>query len=173
MSKFDKLNEFLEGELQSSEEQSLFNDLASDDKLRGEFKNLLAISSVVKNNRKAFAKNDNTKKAVFASLGLSIPVADAVSTAAGSAGAGAVVGYGAKSLFTIGALSAVATALVMWFMIDPAGESTNNNYIEKSFTQGNLVVELPQENTTEKTEYAIVSSKSADESSKYEVSILF
>jgi hypothetical protein len=167
MSKFDKLNEFLEGELQSSEEQSLFNDLASDDKLRGEFKNLLAISSVVKNNRKAFAKNDKTKKAVFASLGLSIPVADAVSTAAGSAGAGAVVGYGAKSLFTIGALSAVATALLMWFMIDPTGESINNNYIEKSFTQGNLVVELPQENTSEKSEYAIVSSKSADESSKY------
>src|SRR6056297_3745691 len=114
MSKFDKLNEFLEGELPSSEEQSLFNDIASDGKLRGEFKNLLAISAAVKNNKKAFAKNDKTKKAVFASLGLSIPVADAVTTAAGSAGAGAAIGYGAKSLFTIGALSAVATALVMW-----------------------------------------------------------
>jgi len=165
MSKFDKLNEFLEGELPSSEEQSLFNDIASDDKLRGEFKNLLAIGAAVKNNKKAFVKNDKTKKAVFASLGLSIPVADAVTTAAGSAGAGAAIGYGAKSLFTIGALSAVATALVMWFMMEPDGDFLKQNTISNEFTQPNLVIELPEEGAAvSNSEYAVVSSRSVDES---------
>ncbi len=165
MSKFDKLNEFLEGELPSSEEQSLFNDIALDEKLRGEFKNLLAISAAVKNNKKAFVKNDKTKKAVFASLGLSVPVADAVTTAVGSAGAGAAIGYGAKSLFTIGALSAVATAMVMWFMMEPDGDIIKQNTISNEFTQPNLVIELPEENTAvSKSDYAVVSSRSVDES---------
>ncbi|MER3328361.1 MAG: hypothetical protein RIF34_02195, partial [Candidatus Kapaibacterium sp.] len=98
MSEFEKINSFVEGELDPSQEQEFFNEMASNEVMRGEFKNLLAISAAVKNNRNAFAKNKKSKKAVFAALGLSIPVADAVTGGVGTAAAGSAIGYGLKSL---------------------------------------------------------------------------
>lgn len=138
MDKFEQLNSFLEGELDSGKEQVLFEELASNDVLRGEFKNLLAISETVKSNRMIFAKNEKTKKAVFATLGLSIPVADA---ATGGIASGAL-GYGIKSLVATGILSAIATAILFFTFGNTENETLATN---KSYSHPNLVVELPQE----------------------------
>jgi hypothetical protein len=118
MSDFEKLNSFVEGELDSSQEQELFNEMAHNDVMREEFKNLLAISTVVKNNSKAFAKNEKSKKAVFAAIGLSIPIADTVTGGVATAAAGSAIGYGFKSLLATGVLSAVVTAVLLWGVAD-------------------------------------------------------
>lgn len=128
MEKFEKLNEFVEGNLDVADEQALFSDLATDDELRTEFKQLMAISSTIKNNRNSFQKNENTKKSVFAALGLSVPIADAVSTASGTA-AGVAGGIGLKSLLTTGLISAIATGVIVFFTFgfNPKSETVQKN----------------------------------------------
>lgn len=139
MNEFEKINSFMEGELDSSEEHELFNNLAVNDALRSEFKNLLAITAVVNNNRKAFTKNENTKKAVFAALGLSVPLADTVTGGVISGGAGAAAGYGIKSLLATGVLSAVVTAVLLYSF----GDFNQTKQIAINQTPQSLVVEMP------------------------------
>lgn len=166
MNEFEKVNSFIEGELDSGAEQELFNELAVNDSLRSEFKNLLAITSTIKNNRKAFVKNDRTKKAVFAALGLSIPIADTVTGGIASGGAGATIGYGFKSLLATGVLSAVATAILLYSL----GDFNQTNQAPINHTPQHLVVELPASvtNTT-----PIVSSKEVTHSSDAKYKAMF
>lgn len=155
MNDFEKINSFMEGELGTSEEQSLFNEMAVNESLRGEFKNLMAISTIVKNNKNAFSKNEKTKKAVFAALGLSIPVADAVTTGVASTGAGATVGYGIKSLLATGLLSAIATAILLYsFGGFDQSRSFNNN--SNDYAYNRFVLDAPK---PEKVETPIVFSR--------------
>lgn len=161
MSEFEKINSFVEGDLDPSLEQELFSEMASNELLRSEFKNLLAISGAIKNNRKAFVKNKKSKKAVFAALGLSIPVADAVTGGVGAATAGSAVGYGFKSLLATGALSAFVTAILLWGI--GTGDKNDFKEINPSHLTQQLVLEIPNE-------APIVSSKEVkvyNEDSKY------
>jgi hypothetical protein len=143
MSEFEKINSFVEGELDPSQEQELFSEMASNEEMRGEFKNLLAISAAVKNNRKAFAKNKKSKKAVFAALGLSVPVADAVTGGVGATAAGSAIGYGFKSLLATGVLSAVATAIILWGI--GTGSTQETKTINTAHLTQQLEVEIPAE----------------------------
>lgn len=153
MNEFEKINSFLEGELDSTSENELFSEMANNEALRGELKNLLAISAAVKNNKQAFAKNEKTKKAVFAAIGLSVPVADAVTGGVVTAAAGATVGYGLKSLLATGLLSALVTAIILWNIGDG---SSNISKIENKHLAPNLVMQMPAEINYETP---IVSSK--------------
>ena len=143
MSKFEKINSFVEGELDPSQEQELFSEMANDEVMRGEFKNLLAISAAVKNNRTAFAKDKKSKKAVFAAIGLSIPVADAVTGGVGAAAAGSAIGYGFKSLLATGVLSAVVTAIILWGIGN--SETNETKTINTAHLSQQLEVEIPYE----------------------------
>lgn len=143
MSEFEKINSFVEGELDASQEQELFNEMATNEEMRSEFKNLLAISAAVKNNRNAFTKDNKSKKAVFAALGLSIPVADAVTGGVATTAAGAAVGYGYKSLMATGVISAVVTAILLWGI--GTGEVKESKTINADYLTQQLVVEIPIE----------------------------
>lgn len=132
----------MEGELDSASENELFNEMASNEAMRSEFKNLLAISAAVKNNKQAFVKNENTKKAVFAAIGLSVPVADAVTGGVVTAAAGATVGYGLKSLLATGLLSALVTAIILWNIGDG---NTAVSKIENKHLAPQLVIQMPAE----------------------------
>ncbi len=143
MSEFEKINSFVEGELDPSQEQELFNEMATNEVMRSEFKNLLAISAAVKNNRNAFTKNKKSKKAVFAALGLSIPVADAVSGGIATTSASTAVGYGFKSLLATGVLSAVVTAIILWGI--GSGNNSEVRNIDSNQLSQQLEVEIPHE----------------------------
>lgn len=148
MNKFEKINSFMDGELDSAGEQELFDEMATNDTMRSEFKNLLAISAAVKNNKQAFTKNKKSKKAVFAALGLSIPVADAVSGGVATTAAGSAVGYGLKSILATGVLSAVVTAILLWGIGDSNTENnTVVNKIDDQHLSQQLSIELPAENS--------------------------
>lgn len=148
MNKFEKINSFMDGELDHAREQELFEEMATNDAMRGEFKNLLAISAALKNNKKAFTKNKKSKKAVFAALGLSIPVADAVSGSVAATTAGSAVGYGIKSLLATGVLSAVVTAIILWGVGNSnSGNNTAVNKADNQHLSNQLTIELPKENT--------------------------
>ncbi len=166
MSEFEKINSFVEGELDPSQEQALFNEMASNEIMRGEFKNLLAISAAVKNNRNAFAKNKKSKKAVFAALGLSIPVADAVTGGVGAAAAGSAIGYGFKSLLATGVLSAVVTAIILW------GIGTDSNKESKTINTAHLTqqleVEIPAETPMVTSKEVIVYKEDSKYKGMYE-----
>ena len=138
----------MDGELDSAGEQELFDEMATNDAMRGEFKNLLAISAAVKNNKQAFTKNKKSKKAVFAALGLSIPVADAVSGGVATTAAGSAVGYGLKSLLATGVLSAVVTAILLWGLGDSNTENnTKVKKVDDQILSQQLIIELPEENS--------------------------
>lgn len=142
MNEFEKLNSFMEGELDSASENELFNEMASNEAMRGKFKNLLAISAAIKNNKQAFVKNEKTKKTVFAAIGLSIPGADAITGGVATTAAGATVGYGLKSLLATGLLSALVTAIILWNIGD--GNTTVSKIENKHFAP-QLVIQMPAE----------------------------
>lgn len=166
MSEFEKINSFVEGELDPSQEQELFNEMATNEVMRSEFKNLLAISAAVKNNRNAFTKNKKSKKAVFAALGLSIPVADAVSGGIATTSASTAVGYGFKSLLATGVLSAVVTAIILWGI----GSGNNSEVRNIDFNQlsQQLEVEIPHETPVVSSKEVVVYKDDSKYKAMYE-----
>lgn len=170
MNDFEKINSFVEGELDSSEDQELFSKMANNEDLRSELKNMIAISAAVKNNRKLFAKNKKSKKVVFAALGLSIPVADAVTGGVASAASGSTVGYGIKSLLATGVLSAIATAIILW-SFGGSGKSEYNTIDNKHLTQ-QLIVEIPHETPIVSSKEVKVYNNDSKYKSMYERAML-
>ncbi len=166
MSEFEKINSFVEGELDPSQEQELFNEMATNEEMRGEFKNLLAISAAVKNNRNAFTKNKKSKKAVFAMLGLSIPVADAVTGGVATTATGSAIGYGFKSLLATGVLSAVVTAIILWGI----GTSDKNEIqnIDSAHLSQQLEVVIPHETPMVSSKEVVVYKEDTKYKAMYE-----
>lgn len=166
MSEFEKINSFVEGELDPSQEQELFNEMSTNEVMRSEFKNLLAISAAVKNNRNAFTKNKKSKKAVFAALGLSIPVADAVSGGIATTSASTAVGYGFKSLLATGLLSAVVTAIILWGI--GSGNNSEVRNIDSNQLSQQLEVEIPHETPVVSSKEVVVYKDDSKYKAMYE-----
>jgi hypothetical protein len=166
MSEFEKINSFVEGELDPSQEQELFNEMSTNEVMRSEFKNLLAISAAVKNNRNAFTKNKKSKKAVFAALGLSIPVADAVSGGIATTSASTAVGYGFKSLLATGVLSAVVTAIILWGI--GSGNNSEVRNIDSNQLSQQLEVEIPHETPVVSSKEVVVYKDDSKYKAMYE-----
>jgi len=70
MDKFEKLNEFTEGNLSEEQESSLFAELSSDSSLRMELKQLLSVNATVNLNRNNFKVPPVLKASVFSNIGL-------------------------------------------------------------------------------------------------------
>lgn len=95
------LHAFLDGELEQSHEQPLFNELASNGDLRNELRELLAMRSAVQQDIEAFTPPLAATSNVFSSLGFALPMA--------STGASSVIG-GAMSSGAVNATALVAEA---------------------------------------------------------------
>ncbi|MBI3260186.1 MAG: hypothetical protein HYZ54_12050 [Ignavibacteriae bacterium] len=80
----DLLQAFLDGELEQSHEQPLFNELASSGELRNEMRELLAMRSAVQQDIEAFTPPLAATSNIFSTLGFSLPAA----TSASAVGAG-------------------------------------------------------------------------------------
>jgi hypothetical protein len=95
----DLLHAFLDGELELSQEQPLFSELASSGDLRSEMRELLAMRSAVQQDTEAFTPPPSATSTIFNSLGFSLP--------AGTTGGAAIASEVLPS--AIGASSAAAT----------------------------------------------------------------
>lgn len=81
------LNQLLDGELEQSSEAVLYSELANNNELRSEFRDLLKIKNSIKHDNEAFTTPLNTTTALFSSLGFSSVLtneADAAGTNLGS-----------------------------------------------------------------------------------------
>lgn len=81
----DLLHAFLDGELEQSHEQPLFNELASSGELRNEMRELLAMRSAVQQDIEAFTPPLAATSNIFSTLGFTLPAATAGAVAAGEA----------------------------------------------------------------------------------------
>ena len=71
MSGFNNLNRFIDGELPPEEEQQLFLEMASDDELRFQMKQIYAVKSAIGNGVAEDRPSDASTAAVFGALGFS------------------------------------------------------------------------------------------------------
>lgn len=107
MSYSEMLHEFMENELPSNREETLFHALARDEDLRFEMKYLLSLRSAVREDDEAGVVPLATTQALFTRLGYGavVPVAESVAGAAGATGAaagsaaGTAAGTGLGSIF--------------------------------------------------------------------------
>ena len=69
----DKLVEFIDGEIPEEEERELFSMISMDDSLRGEYKNLLAITNTIKASAGIYSPSTELKASVYSDLNISTP----------------------------------------------------------------------------------------------------
>jgi hypothetical protein len=69
------IHDFLDGSLESSEEENLFLLLSNDDDLRSELKQQLAMKDAIKSDTKAFSPSAASTMAIFSALGFATPIA--------------------------------------------------------------------------------------------------
>ncbi len=81
MSDFNKIMEFLDGELEQSEERSLFMDLAGNDTLRSQMKQAYNVNYSLNRNKTYFAPSTQATLGVFDSLGFRGKYLDSGATA--------------------------------------------------------------------------------------------
>jgi len=95
------LHAFLDGELDSANEELLFEKLSSDSALRAEMQQHLAMRKAIQHDNEAFTPPASATSAVFAALGFSLPPLAAEAAPAGAMGAAG--GVGAAGSATTGA----------------------------------------------------------------------
>ncbi len=140
MEKDKLIHKFLDGELTSEQETEFFYDLSSDDDMRMELKEQLAIKNAIRGDIKASTPKAASTMAIFSELGFTPPpVADV------PASGGAVVPP-VNSVWSVlskysgfiwtGLATAVTTIFVMLFLMEPGNSNgtyvANNNATENS-----------------------------------------
>ncbi|MGE3800292.1 MAG: hypothetical protein AB7H80_04665 [Candidatus Kapaibacterium sp.] len=110
--------EFIDGTLDSSSEQSLFDELAGHPEMRTELRQYVMIGDAVRADREAYAPPSDVERKLFGGLGL-IPMvgAGAAGTAAAAAGGGAAAGGAAAGLFSFAALKSGLLPLLTGFLL--------------------------------------------------------
>ena len=113
----EALHAFMDGELEITEEQQLFNELAASPELRTEMKDALSIRAAV--HKDLLAPPATSESSLLDAVGLG--------AGAGAAGAGAAVvaatSTGIRALIATGAFSLVAGFLIAWFLLPREGGS--------------------------------------------------
>ncbi|MFP4527980.1 MAG: anti-sigma factor family protein [Candidatus Kapaibacterium sp.] len=116
------IHEFVDGTLSPEHEEELFASLRSNDELRSELKQQMAIKSAVRSDTKAFTPSAASTMAIFGELGFTPPQSPppAGGSSATSAGAGAASGAGIMAWLGQfsqgligGAIAAAATAAAL------------------------------------------------------------
>lgn len=114
------VHEFLDGSLQSGQEEQLFLSLSASDELRSELKQQLAIRNAVRSDIKALTPRAESTLRIFRELGFSAPIPTPAPTPASPVSFwskfSGFMGKNTANLMT-GIASSVATALLMVMML--------------------------------------------------------
>lgn len=116
MNKSDMILEFIDGTLDSSSEQSLFDELAGHPEMRTELRQYVMIGDAVRADREAYAPPSDVERKLFGGLGL-IPMVGAGAAGTAAAGGGAAAGGAAAGLFSLAALKSGLLPLLTGFLL--------------------------------------------------------
>ncbi|MBI5324338.1 MAG: hypothetical protein HZB41_03510 [Ignavibacteriae bacterium] len=131
------IHDFMDGTLEGTEEEQMFFQFSSNDELRAELKQQIAIRDAIRNDTRAFTPTANSTVGVFSALGFNPPstVVDSILPAGNAAKPGFFTKY--RQGFISAAVSIVGTAALFLLLMNPFGEKntaqTNNN--KQSYAQ--------------------------------------
>jgi hypothetical protein len=120
------IHDFLDGSLESSEEENLFLLLSNDDDLRSELKQQLAMKDAIKSDTKAFSPSAASTMAIFSALGFATPIAaeaaanpfyTKIKNVASQYKQGIVGGF----------MSAAATVAIIFLLFNPMNNTTESS----------------------------------------------
>jgi len=155
MSNSKYIHDYLDGELNKTQQDILFADLANNSELRDEFNQQLKLHMIAKSDMSMIAPPAAVTNSIFGQLGFSMPPSAGISPAAvTSAGSGIASSlllffkrHAANSLTAL--LSAVLTGLIIYFLIDlnygnnsgiSGNQQTSNYPIVSSLNQSPVTV---------------------------------
>lgn len=127
MSNSKLIHDYLDGELDSSMQDSLFHQLASDSEMRAEFSQQMKLHVITQNDMSTISPPMDSTNAIFATLGFTIPSVQFAGGAGASVAAGAGAGFlaalwsGAKKMAPYALTTIVATvitALILFWLFD-------------------------------------------------------
>ncbi len=166
MDKFNLLAELADGMLDNEQEAMLYSEMAVNEELRSEFKQLLSFNSAIKNNRGLFSVDGNSTNAIFSAIG--IPLAGAVTASVGAASASGKV-IGNIGLFTakyaqaiMGASFATLTTAALFLLFFKPFNVFNDEYSNNNFHSKNNVA-LKSDSAANNSSTPIVNSNIIDE----------
>ncbi|PKL81148.1 MAG: hypothetical protein CVV25_01535 [Ignavibacteriae bacterium HGW-Ignavibacteriae-4] len=140
------INEYFDGNLDSTNQELLFNELASSEELRYDFNQLFAMKMAIGKDTAAFVPAISSTEALFANLGI-----------AGTTSSNSLAGFWTlyKAPILTGLMATMATALVMLWLL-PIGSGSNNSEKSRipvvssySYDTADLTLELPEEKNNE------------------------
>jgi hypothetical protein len=154
MNNFELINEFLDGTLDSSEEEQLFSSLSSDSDLRLELKQQMAIKSAVRSDLAAFTPKTASTLKIFSELGLVLPAPAPVIVPTFGTQVLSFLKTNAGYIYT-GLLSAAAAFVVAFLLFDVSSNNLQNNgqakIIENKSTQIPVISNLADDNFDSKS----------------------
>jgi len=144
------IHDFLDGSLESSEEENLFLLLSHDDDLRSELKQQLAMKDAIKSDTKAFTPSAASTIAIFSALGFATPFAAEAAVNPITA----KIKYLAtqyKQGIVGGLMSAAATVAIIFWLFNPMNNSMEStlpikgeNYAGMQSAQEDLQLSVPK-----------------------------
>jgi hypothetical protein len=144
------IHDFLDGSLESSEEENLFLLLSNDDDLRSELKQQLAMKDAIKSDTKAFSPSAASTMAIFSALGFATPIAaEAAANPVFSKVKNVVSQY--KQGIVGGFMSAAATVAIIFWLFNPMNNTMESslpikgeNYAGMQSAQEELQLSVPK-----------------------------
>jgi hypothetical protein len=126
------IHEFVDGTLSPDREEELFSMLRTDENLRSELKQQMAIKSAIRGDTKAFTPSATSTMNIFNELGFSTGSAGGAAAGAAAGGAGGIASWFSKYSQGLigGAIAAAATAAVLLFLT-PAMNDSGAEYESK------------------------------------------
>ena len=120
------IHDFMDGSLEGTQEEQLFYQFSSNDELRAELKQQIAIREAIRNDSRAYTPAANSTVGVFAALGFNPP--STVTVPNSSIAKGGVSGFLTKYKqgITGGVISAVATTALILLLLNPFGSTYTN-----------------------------------------------
>jgi hypothetical protein len=131
MNKYEIYESMMKGKLDEEAEKKLFMELATDDDARLEFNSYRAVANSVEKNAVAFTPSAALKSSVFAKAGMQVPAGAGTGTVTG--------GFFSGKLFT-GILSSVASALIVYLMLNSFGDKEIIQIPESPVTKNEIPV---------------------------------
>ena len=112
MEYFKLINDFVEGRLETAREQELFLAMSSDDELRIKMKQLIAINTAVKNNKKELRPEPAIRASVFSAIGVADTDISRSGASSGKAGK-----FFSKHLRDIKTISITSIIMLILFLL--------------------------------------------------------
>jgi len=143
MEYFEQIHDFIEGALDSSQEEQLFLSMSSNEELRTEMKHQFAIKDAVRTDVKAFTPSPASTMKIFGNLGFQAP-ASIIPTASHGIIKPLLAKYGVG--LGAGLFSAVTTAAIIFLFFIPHNGTSISNINKENRIENNQITNEKQNN---------------------------